>query len=154
MSWSNQRHWCHCIATCHWFNHPPTSIERPDCSKSSRAPALWRHDRDFSNQNTVVLPILNTDLPCLRKKIRNQNAKWTWGIICKFKEETLDSRQVRFFLINVLFSLKSSGPLNCILPIVPVLLEDMERTFDQNTTKQHKTKLCAKLRDVTYVWFI
>ena len=38
------------------------SIERPHWSKSSRAPALWRHDRDVNNQNMVVLSIFQGQL--------------------------------------------------------------------------------------------
>ena len=67
--WTNP-HCCHCIATCHWLNHRLTFYQAPRLvSESSPAPALiWCHDRDLSNQNTVMLLVFEGRLVMFTEK--------------------------------------------------------------------------------------
>ena len=58
-------------------------------AESSHAPALWRHDHNVDDQNMAVLPIVGVNLPCLRKKICQQNTMWMRWKVCKFKDEDL-----------------------------------------------------------------
>ena len=45
-------------------------------AESCSAPALWCYERDVSHQNMMYCRSYKCDLPCLRKKIRHQNAMW------------------------------------------------------------------------------
>ena len=102
--WTNQRHCCHCIATCHWLNHVSTFYRAPWLvSKSFRASALWRQDWDISNQNMVMLLIFKGDL----FTEENSTSKCSVNMMKKYinlKRKLLkDSGQERFFLVYALF---------------------------------------------------
>ena len=93
---------CTCIMMNHnvWF------------AESSRAPALWRHDRDVNNQNMAMLPIFQGRLAMFTEQnwALNRNVNVTKNM-SNWRGRSKDSRQVRFFLIDTFyFFIKLQSP--------------------------------------------
>ena len=79
-------------------------------TESSRTPALWRHDPDVNHQN-VLSSLYQGVLTCLQKNIWHQNAMIKSTPI--WQRRSKYSKQVRFFLVNVLFVFVTARSLNC-----------------------------------------
>ena len=60
-----------------------------DLIEHPRAPALWRHDRDVSNQTMVMLPIFQGWLNMFTEKISTSKRNLNIMKICQFKEKGL-----------------------------------------------------------------
>ena len=102
------RYCCHCIAPCHWLNHnlPRSPWLSPE---SSCSPAFWRHDRDVSKQHMVML-IFQGWLAMFKEE--NSTSKRSVNVIKSmaiYRGGSKDSRRVRFFLVNAIFSFITFG---------------------------------------------